>query len=53
MTIGIDEALELNHETQSVDFKRQFDPSSSAEWCELTKDLVAMANSGGGVILVV
>jgi hypothetical protein len=52
MTIGIDEALELNHETQSVDFKRQFDPSSSAEWCELTKDLVAMANSGGGVILV-
>jgi hypothetical protein len=50
--IGLEEALALNHETQSVDFKRQFDPSSNSEWCELTKDLVAMANSNGGIILI-
>lgn len=50
--IGLDEALALNHETQSVDFKQQFDPSSNSEWCELTKDLVTMSNSGGGIILI-
>jgi hypothetical protein len=27
-------------------------PSSVAEWCELVKDLVAMANTGGGVIVI-
>ena len=35
-----------------MDFKRTFDPNSSGDWCELIKDIVAMANSGGGLILV-
>jgi hypothetical protein len=33
------------------EFKERFDPSSAGEWCELIKDIVAMANSGGGIIL--
>jgi hypothetical protein len=30
----------------------RFDPESTAEWIELLKDIAAMANSGGGVIVV-
>lgn len=35
-----------------MDFKVGFDPESETECIELVKDLVAMANSGGGVIIV-
>lgn len=39
-------------ESRSIDFKSSFDPDSSADWCELIKDVVAIANSGGGSILI-
>ncbi len=39
-------------ETADVEFKAQFDPSSRQDWCELIKDIVAIANSGGGSIIV-
>lgn len=39
-------------ETASLDLKREFDPASNGEWCELMKDIAAMANSGGGRILI-
>jgi hypothetical protein len=42
---------EATAESAQVDFKAGFDTGSTREWCEVTKDLVAMANSGGGVIL--
>ncbi len=38
----------ITQETEVADFKSQFDPDSSQDWCELIKDIVAMANSGGG-----
>lgn len=38
-------------ETASLDFKASFDPCSNASWIEFVKDVVAMANSGGGVIV--
>jgi hypothetical protein len=38
-------------ETAKVDFKSSFDTALRSEWCELIKDLVAMANSGGGCIV--
>jgi hypothetical protein len=47
----LDEALDLATETAEVDFKGAF-AALSAEWCELVKDLVAMANSGGGLVLI-
>lgn len=34
-----------------MEFKQSFDPSQPGEWCELIKDLAAIANSGGGIIV--
>ncbi len=45
-------ALNATRESKTVDFKSRFDPGSEAECVEFVKDLVAMANSGGGVILI-
>lgn len=39
-------------ESRRVDFKKSFDIASTGEWCEMVKDLVTMANSGGGAIVV-
>lgn len=49
MTIDIDA---LTGESASADFKSSFDPQSKQDWCELIKDIVAMSNSGGGLIIV-
>lgn len=38
-------------ESSTVDFKSQFDPEFKGDWPELVKDIVAMANTGGGSIL--
>jgi len=48
----VSRAESAKRESRYLDFKEQFDPSASGEWCELVKDLVAMANSDGGVIVV-
>lgn len=37
-------------ESRHIDFKESFDPTRTGDWCEITKDIVAMANSGGGAI---
>ncbi len=39
-------------ESRELEFKEQFDPEESGGWCELIKDIVAIANSGGGRIIV-
>jgi hypothetical protein len=41
----------VTRESRFVDFKREFDLSSAEAWCEVIKDVVAFANSGGGVIV--
>ena len=38
-------------EGRQVDFKERFDPLSPQDWARIIKDVIAMANSGGGVIL--
>lgn len=49
----MDEAiLTAKRESKRLDFKRSFDPASTADWCEILKDIAAFANSGGGNILV-
>lgn len=45
-------AESAQRESKTLDFKERFDPSESREWPELLKDFVAMANSGGGLIIV-
>lgn len=44
--------LSAKRESKRLDFKRSFDPDLAADWCEVIKDVVAMANSGGGNILI-
>lgn len=39
-------------ESDTLEFKDRFDPKNTGDWCELIKDIVAMANSGGGRIVV-
>jgi hypothetical protein len=51
MTDIIKKALNVKRESKHVEFKECFDPNSDQDWCELIKDIIAIANSGGGVIL--
>lgn len=55
MGLVIDEvlraALDRSSESAEVDFKSSFDVGAPGEWLALLKDLAAMANSGGGIIL--
>lgn len=52
MELILDKALTATSENESIDFKRSFNPASTEEWLEIIKDIVAMANSGGGIILI-
>jgi hypothetical protein len=52
MTITLEDALQATVESDALDFKREFDPGSDGEWCELLKDILAMGNSGGGAIVI-
>ncbi|MGD1072475.1 MAG: RNA-binding domain-containing protein [Bryobacteraceae bacterium] len=47
----LQKAAASQKESKYVDFKERLDVESIAEWCEITKDIVAMANSGGGIIV--
>ncbi len=47
----IDKALRAKRESSRIEFKQTFDPDSKRDWCELIKDIIALANSGGGAIL--
>jgi hypothetical protein len=47
----VQRGLSAKRESKYVDFKSSFNVASSADWCEIVKDIVAMCNSGGGVIV--
>jgi hypothetical protein len=47
----IERAATAVRESKHLDFKREFDVSSGETWCEVIKDVVAFANSGGGIIV--
>lgn len=49
--LDLQKAITARRESRSVEFKETFDPGSAGEWCELVKDIVAIANSGGGYLL--
>ena len=44
--------LQAKRESKHLDFKEEFNPSFDSDWCEIIKDIVAFANSGGGVIMI-
>jgi hypothetical protein len=47
----IEKALAAKRESKHIEFKEGFDPSSGHDWCESIKDIVALANSGGGILI--
>jgi hypothetical protein len=47
----VERAENAKSESKYLDFKREFDTTSAAAWCEVIKDIVAFANSGRGVIV--
>jgi hypothetical protein len=46
------EALSATRASRRIEFKGEFSPETPGSWCELVRDIVAVANSGGGVIVV-
>lgn len=48
----LEKAKNAKRESKYVEFKEKFDSDSSQDWCKIIKGIVAMANSGGGIILV-
>jgi hypothetical protein len=51
MNNPIEDSLSAQRETTSIEFKESFDVASAQEWCEVIKDVVAVANTGGGTIV--
>jgi predicted HTH transcriptional regulator len=45
-------AADARRESKYVEFKERLDPANAGEWLELAKDLAAIANVGGGVIVI-
>lgn len=44
-------ASTAKRESRYVEFKESFDPTDAGSWCELLKDLIAIANTGGGILI--
>jgi hypothetical protein len=45
-------ATEAKRNSKRVELKQAFDPASAGDWLELVTDVAALANSGGGVVVV-
>lgn len=48
----LESALQALTERNDVEFKETFDVTRTGDWLEILKDIVAIANSGGGTILI-
>ena len=48
----LERARTARRESVTIDFKANFDRSDPGSWCEIIKDIIAMTNSGGGIIIV-
>lgn len=48
----LSDLLQRKAEGADLDFKASFDVQHAGEWLEIIKDVVALANSGGGFILI-
>jgi hypothetical protein len=48
----VSKATQASRESKYVEFKEGFDCTADGDWCEVIKDMIAIANSGGGLIVV-
>jgi hypothetical protein len=46
----VTKCLEAKRESRAVEFKEEFDPANAQQSLEVLKDIVAIANSGGGAL---
>lgn len=47
----IEKSITATRESKYIEFKSEFDSSSKQDWCEVIKDIIAISNTGGGVIV--
>lgn len=47
----VKKALGASRESKRIEFKRGFESGAPGSWCELIKDIVALANSGCGIVI--
>jgi predicted HTH transcriptional regulator len=50
--ISLEKAKNAKRESKYIEFKEKFDIREAQDWCEIIKDIIAVANSGGGWILI-
>lgn len=48
----VEKGLSAQRESKYVEFKRKFDPDLKKDWCGLIKEIVALTNTKGGVVIV-
>jgi Putative DNA-binding domain/EC042_2821-lke REase len=48
----VERARIAKRESKYLEFKEQFNPKNDGEWIELVKDFAALANSGGGAVVI-
>lgn len=48
--ISLDKAISAKRESKYIEFIEKLDTNQAKDWCEIIKEIVAMANSGGGII---
>src|SRR5690606_1327193 len=47
----VERGLKNKRESKYIEFKESIDLGSTRDWCEIIKDIVAIANTGGGVVV--
>ena len=47
----VEKALRATRESREIEFKSEFDARQKRHWCELIRHVMAIANSGGGVVV--
>jgi hypothetical protein len=48
----VEKCLSAKRETKSVEFKQELQPGDPAQFLEILKDIIAIANSGGGTLAI-
>src|SRR5688572_16086886 len=48
----LEQALTATRGSRRIELSRELNPDAPGAWCEMVKHIAAMANSGGGVIVV-
>jgi predicted HTH transcriptional regulator len=50
--LRLQKAASAKRENKRIEFIDRFDPKQTKDWCEIVKEIVAIANSGGGAIVI-